>query len=220
MAVVNLLCKGRSLNNFNDLPDAQHIVLANDFDGELLQLPNLYEYISNQKIHLVLNMVNGAANGYHKMNFFKKFNVVKLIRPYLTGIRQPGTSGQMIPLSENFLEIHHKEFMHIGKKYAYDYPGTGIAAFAYTILDCSADTVNVIGLDFYDNLNYGISNYLVSCREGRDYKRDFWSREQMQENFCKLIKSRPNIQVNMITNCKTFIDEMSQIKNLNIKQIG
>ncbi len=220
MKVINLLCKGQSLNDFNNLPESDFIVLANDFDRELLQMPELYEYISKQKIHQVLNMVTGAASGYQEMSFFQTFNVVKLIRPYLTGIRQPGTSGQSIPLIENFLGMHHKEFMYTGRKYAYDYSGTGLAAFAYTILDCSADVINIIGLDFYDNLNYGISNYLVPCREGRDYKKDFWTREEMQENFCRLVKSKPNIQVNMTTLCKNFIEEMSQIENLNIKQIG
>ena len=220
MKVINLLCKGRSLANFNELPDPQLIVLVNDFDGELLRLPDLYKYISKHKLHLVLNMVSNASSGYHAMDFFQKFNVVKLIRPYTHGIRSPGSSGQNIPLEENFLNDHHKEFMYTGRKYAYDYAGTGIAAFAYTILDCSANTINVIGMDFYDNLNYGISNYLISCREGRDYKRDNWSREQMQENFCKLVKSKPHIQVNMTTSCKTFINEMHKIKNLNIKQIG
>ena len=41
----------------------------------------------------------------------------------------------------------------------------------------------------------------------------------MQENFCKLVKSKPNTQVNITTYCKTFIDEMNEIENLNIKII-
>jgi len=219
MKVINLLCKGRSLANFSELPDSQLIVLTNDFDRELQKIPSLYEYVSKHELHLVLNMVSGGASGYHDIDFFQKFNVVKLIRPYLEGIRESGSSGQNIPLEDNFLSRHHIEFMYTGRKYEYDYAGTGIAAFAHTILDCSADIINVIGMDFYDNLNYGISNYLISCPEGRDYKRDLWSREEMQENFCKLAKSKPNIQVNITTSCKTFIDEMYEIKNINIKKI-
>lgn len=220
MKVINLLCKGRSLANFSELPEAQLLVLTNDFDRELLVIPSLYDYVYKHKLHLVLNMAAGGANGFHEINFFQKFNVDKLIRPYLEGIRTPGSSGQNIPLEDNFLGKHHMDFMQKGGKYPYDYSGTGIAAFAHTILDCSADIINVIGMDFYDNLNYGISNYLSSCAEGRDYKRDHWTREQMQEHFCKLVKSKPNIQVNMITSCKTFINEMYEIKNLNIKKRG
>tara|TARA_R110000796_G_scaffold24193_1_gene69092 strand:+ start:8393 stop:9055 length:663 start_codon:yes stop_codon:yes gene_type:complete len=219
MKVINLLCRGRSLSNFGELLDPQLIVLANDFDRELLKFPSLYEYVFKHKLHLVMNMVIGATSGYHEMNFFQKFNVVKLIRPYTHGIRIPGSSNQNIPLDENFLDDHHKEFMYTGRKYAYDYAGTGIAAFAYTILDLSADVINIVGMDFYDNLNYGISNYLTPCREGGDYKKDPWTQKEMQENFCKLVKSKPNTQVNITTYCKTFIDEMNEIENLNIKII-
>tara|TARA_R110002020_G_scaffold116549_4_gene267086 strand:+ start:272 stop:940 length:669 start_codon:yes stop_codon:yes gene_type:complete len=220
MKVVNLLCKGRSLNEFDKLPDAEFVVLANDFDREISKIKSLHDYLKEQSIHQVLNMVVGSANGYHSIDFFNKFNVVKLIRPYLDGIRTPGSSGQNIPLEEHFLQSHHEEFMYTGRKYKYDYPGTGMAAFAYSILDCSADVINIIGMDFYDNLNYGISNYLVDCPEGRDYKRDFWTTKEMQENFCKLVKANPDIKINMTTMCKDFIDEMNKIKNLNINIIG
>ena len=42
----------------------------------------------------------------------------------------------------------------------------------------------------------------------------------MQSNFCRLIKSNPNIQVNMTTMCTNFIDEMENLDNLNINKIG
>jgi hypothetical protein len=168
MRVVNLLCKGRSLMEFNKLPDSEFIVLANDFDKEIIKIKTLSDYLQNQTIHQVLNMTIGGANGYHSIDFFNKFNVVKLIRPYLEGIRIPGSSG----------------------------------------------------MDFYDNLNYGVSNYLVDCPEGRDFKKDFWTLEEMQTNFCRLIKSNPNIQVNMTTMCTNFIDEMENLDNLNINKIG
>ena len=220
MKNINLLCKGPSLKYFNELPNSEFVILANDFDGEISQIKEFSDYLEKQTIHLVLNMVLGGANGYHSIDFFNRFNVVKLIRPYLEGIRVLGSSGQNILLEENFLGIHHKDFMFSGRKYPYDYAGTGIAAFAYSMLDCSADIINVIGLDFYDNLNYGISNYLVEGKEGRDYKRDFWTTEEMQENFCKLVKANSNIQVNMTTMCTNFISEMTNINNLNINRIG
>ena len=109
--------------------------------------------------------------------------------------------------------------MYEGPKYPYDYAGTGIAAFAYTMLDTQADIVNVIGLDFYDNLNYGKSNYLVPGKENRDFTRDFWKPEDMQENVRRLVNGKPNVQVNLNTICKNFIDGMEDIKNLNINII-
>ena len=155
MKTVTLLGRGPSLNYFSEIDNSDIVVLANDFDREISQIEEFSDYLKKQTIHLVLNMVVGAADGYNSIGFFENFNVTKLVRPYLNGIRVPGSSGQSIPLEENFLEDHHKYFMYEGPKYPYDYAGTGIAAFAYTMLDTQADVVNVIGLDFYDNLNYG-----------------------------------------------------------------
>jgi hypothetical protein len=219
MKIINLLCKGRSLLEFDKLPKSEFVVLANDFDKEITKMKSLSDYLGDKTIHQVLNMTIGGANGYHSIDFFNKFNVVKLIRPYLEGIRVPGSSLQNIPLEENFLGMNHKQFMYVGRKYPYDYTGTGMASFAYTLLDCSADVINIVGMDFYDNLNYGISNYLIDCPEGRDFKKDFWTIEEMQENFCKLVESKPNIQVNMTTLCKSFITKMDNLDNLNINKI-
>ena len=69
---------------------------------------------------------------------------------------------------------------------------------------CKTIFLTVIGLDFYDNLNYGKSNYLVPGKEGRDFTRDFWGPEDMQENMCRLVKGKPNGQVNLTTICKNF----------------
>ena len=83
--------------------------------------------------------------------FFDEFNVTKLIRPYVVGTRY-NDGAQDIPIENTFLDESHIPFMSIGSKYAYEYPGTGIAAIAYAILDCKFDVVNIVGLDFYDNL--------------------------------------------------------------------
>tara|TARA_R100000030_G_scaffold88709_2_gene72749 strand:- start:976 stop:1638 length:663 start_codon:yes stop_codon:yes gene_type:complete len=219
MKTVTLLGRGPSLNYFSEIDNSDIVVLANDFDREISQIEEFSDYLKKQTIHLVLNMVVGAADGYNSIGFFENFNVTKLVRPYLNGIRVPGSSGQSIPLEENFLEDHHKYFMYEGPKYPYDYAGTGIAAFAYTMLDTQADVVNVIGLDFYDNLNYGKSNYLVPGKENRDFTRDFWKPEDMQENVRRLVKGKPNIQVNLNTICKNFIDGMEDLENLKINII-
>ena len=218
MNIVNLFGRGPSLKHFKILGDCQTVVLSNNLDKEISQVEKFSEYLQDKKIHLCLNMVVGGARGYHSIDFFNRFNVTKLIRPYLEGVRVPGSSGQNIPLEETFLGKNHMEFMYTDLKYPYDYTGTGIAAFAHSLLDCSADVVNVIGIDFYNNLNYGVANYLVS--DAAEWQVDFFGENRMQENFCKLVDGHPNIQVNLNTICKDFIDGMEDIKNLNINVIG
>ena len=57
---------------------------------------------------------------------------------------------------ETFLGKNHMEFMYTDLKYPYDYTGTGLAAFAYSLLDCSARS-NI-------NLSYFKPNFVVSSK--------------------------------------------------------
>ena len=232
--IVNALLRGRSLSQFKNLGDCDLVILANDTDQEIQTIDGLKEYLIDKEINLVENMVATGAIGYHKMNFFNDYNVTKLIRPYLNGIRKPGSSGQNIPLKDNFLGDNHKEFMFgdgkVSKKYEYDYPGTGIAAIAYAVLDCKPDVLNIVGLDFYDNLFYDESNYLIKSsphththgysiegltKNNHDELRRY--QRLMQEVLCKLAERNPNVQVNLITKCKSFISKVKTLKNLKIE---
>ncbi len=220
--IINALLRGRSLKEFKNFGSCDLVVLANDMDKEIQEIDGLKEYISDKEIHLVFNMVGGAANGYHSFRFFENFNVTKLIRPYIIGDRTPGSSGQGIPLMDNFLGNHHKEFMFTGGKYSYDYPGTGIAAIAYSILDFEVEELNIVGLDFYDNLNYGLPNYLVSDVTNHSIEGDtnpIKIQKQMQNTLCDLAEHKPNTRINIFTKCKSFINRMNKIKNLKVETI-
>ena len=91
MKVVNLMGRGPSLIRFSQLPKSDHVILANDFAKEITQVDGFASYLEKQDIHLVFNMVHGGDTAYHHIDFFNKFNIVKLIRPYLNGIRVPGS---------------------------------------------------------------------------------------------------------------------------------
>jgi hypothetical protein len=238
--VTNVLLRGRSLTEFKTLDSPDIVFLVNDMDREVEEVNGLKEYLLDKEINLVFNMVTGADRGYQEIGFFETFNVTKLVRPYVTGDRQPGSSGQSINLPDEFLGEHHKKFMYEGSKYPYEYPGTGIAAIAYAILDCKFDVVNIVGLDFYDNLFYGQSNYLVQDNAGRDYWTDLSELQvknpelqtkrldlpdlddwqyKIQNTLCDLVEHKPNIQVNLKTKCKSLIPRMTTYDNLNIEVI-
>ena len=210
MKNVNLLGRGPSLKYLNVLPDSELVVLANDFDTEISQIKELSDYLKKQTIHLVLNMVVHNANGYNAINFFTEFNVVKLIRPYLNGIRVPGSSGQSIPLEENFLGDNHKEFMFQGGlKYPYDYAGTGLAAFAYTMLDTNAEVVNVLGLDFYDNLKLLFKNITTFIKKTTDGEKELAS--TMKESNKTLMDSLDSLKLMLkISDIKNNLNDLIQ----------
>ena len=233
--VTNVLLRGRSLTEFETLDSPDIVFLVNDMDREIEEVNGLKEYLLDKEINLVFNMVAGAEIGYKRINFFDEFNVTKLIRPYVVGTRY-NDGAQDIPIENTFLDESHIPFMSIGSKYAYEYPGTGIAAIAYAILDCKFDVVNIVGLDFYDNLFYGQSNYLVQDNAGRDYWTDLdeemknpelqtkrldlpdlddWQ-YKIQNTLCDLVEYKPNIQVNLKTKCKSLIPRITTYDNLNI----
>ena len=238
--IINILLRGRSLSEFNTLGPADIVFLANDMDREVEEVNGLKEYLLDKEINLVFNMVTGADRGYQEIGFFETFNVTKLVRPYVTGDREPGSSGQRINLPDEFLSEHHKQFMYKGYKYSYEYPGTGIAGVAYAMLDYKPDVVNIVGLDFYDNLYYGQSNYLVQDNAGRDYWTDLSELQvenpelqtkrldipdlddwqyKVQNTLCDLVEHKPNIQVNLKTKCKSLIPRITTYDNLNIEVI-
>ena len=170
--IINVLLRGRSLSEFNTLGPADIVFLANDMDREVEEVNGFREYLSDKEINLVFNMAAGADSGYHAIGFFETFNVTKLIRPYIADGTQPDSSRQNINLPDEFLSERHKPFMYRGDKYPYEYPGTGIAGVACAMLDYNSDVVNIVGLDFYDNLYYGETNYLVKDNAGRDFWTD------------------------------------------------
>ena len=57
MKVVNLLGRGPSLRNLSKLPQSDLVVIANDFDTEISQIQELSDYLKQQTIHLVQEML-------------------------------------------------------------------------------------------------------------------------------------------------------------------
>ena len=130
--IINMLLRGRSLEYYRDIEDEPDIVyLVNDMHREVDSVEGLKDYLLDKNINLTMSLVKGSESGFLKINFFNDFNVTRLIRPYLEGLRQ---DEQDIPMKSTFLDNIHIPFMQIGHKYPYEYPGTGIAAIADAVL--------------------------------------------------------------------------------------
>ena len=56
MKTVNLLGRGPSLKCFNEIPNAEIVVLANDFDREISQIPEFRDYLTKQTIQMNIDM--------------------------------------------------------------------------------------------------------------------------------------------------------------------
>mgnify|MGYP003115063317 CR=1 FL=1 len=233
--IINMLLRGKSLKHFEQIKDKPDVVfLVNDMHREIDKVENLREYLLDKDINLVFNFVRNSEIGLKKINFFDEFNVTKLIRPYVVGTRDDD-GAQDIPIENTFLDESHIPFMSIGSKYAYEYPGSGISGIAYAVLNCKPKVLNIVGLDFYDNLRRGESNYLVDNYIGRNYGHDLTNVEQIGEDFdeptltewqyqmqnslCDFADHIPSMKVNLWTACSKLIDRLKNQKNITIKEV-
>tara|TARA_A100001515_G_scaffold141183_1_gene137828 strand:+ start:1541 stop:2242 length:702 start_codon:yes stop_codon:yes gene_type:complete len=231
--IINMLLRGRSLEYYRDIEDEPDIVyLVNDMHREVDSVEGLKDYLLDKNINLTMSLVKGSESGFLKINFFNDFNVTRLIRPYLEGLRQ---DEQDIPMKSTFLDNIHIPFMQIGHKYPYEYPGTGIAAIADAVLTHRPSVLNIVGLDFYDNLRDGESNYLVPNFKSRDYYADYSDLEQkgdtfqeellsdwqykMQNSLCDFSDFLPKMKINLWTKCNLLIDRLKNLKNITIKEV-
>ena len=223
---ITLLARGESSAHIHKLDDANLVVIANSFGDEIQKYSSISNYLNkSNEIRLCCNGYITELDSYKNTNFFDKYNVTTLIRPYIEN--DPAVCiNNTCHLKDEFLSDIHKQWMYqrgvsapieiFGEnrmtKYEFMYPSTGIAALAYTVLNTAndGDHINIIGLDFYDN-----SNYLLSDKSTKDWGCDGY----MQEITYKLIKNHPNIKFTMLTYATKYMEKFKSLPNLNLKQM-
>ena len=212
MKSISVLCRGESLKAIKHLPKSDIVILANRFGEEIENVPGVKEYLDDAEIYLCTSGTGGELDSLKRIDFFEKYNPTKMIRPYLGEISSNIRLHNSCNLPNTFLSEAHKEYM-VPMKYPYDYSTTGIAAIGYAVLESECDTINIIGLDFYENSAYTTSQQL-NLEE--IYKTDPWIKDgNMEKFFIKFVKNNPNKQFNIITTAKTHLNELITLANVN-----
>lgn len=218
MKTITLLARGQSSQFIDGLNKPDFTVIANEFGNELEAYPKIAEYIKDSEIHICCNGWPTELDSYKRINFFDDYNVTKLIRPY-KGDDPMVNIQNSCHLPDTFLSDLHNHWMyHRGVtgpdnlKYEYSYPSTGISALAYTVLEVAedGDTVNILGIDFYEN-----SGYL----SGEVNATDWGVNGHMQEIIYKLVSAHPEITFNMISTGEKHLDDVKEIPNMNFKHV-
>ena len=218
MRVVTVFARGESAKFVDNLQKPDFTVIANEFGNEIDAYPEIGEYIKGSEVHICCNGWPTELDSYKRINFFEKYNVTKLIRPYMHD--EPRANVQnSCHLPDIFLSDLHKEWMYQRGvnlppdfKYEYSYPSTGTSTLAYTVLEVAedGDMVNILGLDFYEN-----SGYLV----GKPDATDWGVNGPMQEILYNLVSKHPLIKFNMITTATKYLDEVIELENMNFKRV-
>lgn len=213
MKSITVLCRGESIRHLDLLAPSDIAVIVNRFGDEILTYPVIAEYIKKSEIFSCTSGSSGELDSLHKIEFFDKFNVTKMIRPYLHEIADTHirlSNGCNLP--NTFLGDVHKKYMYQipNYKYPYTYPSSGVAAVAFAVLETDCDIINIIGLDFYDN-----SGYIIDERANPDWG----SKGQMQETVIKLVEDHPNKLFNIVTKATKYIDRLKELSNVNLMQV-
>ena len=229
MKTVSLLCRGPSLGYISNVPKVDHSVIVNAFHYEV-EIESIHEYLSacstvTHVLSLGAHWPNAGAN-----TIYKKYNFDKIVLPYVKEVSPPvpnhffqiqGRDG-LLPV-ENLGDINKKDMIpHMN--YALTSPSCGLDAFLYVVNELKADIVNIVGMDFYDDIGYltnslgNIRNTLPIEEANRKWAEHCNRRgdptDLMQGFFLNVIKKNPSKKFNLYTasKIKADIDNLKIIK--------
>ena len=211
MKTVTLLCRGDSLGYITSVPKANHSVIVNGFHYEA-ENEFIDEYLSaSSTVTHVLSLAayfprSGAAELYKKYNFDKiVLPYVKEVSPSIPNhfLQIEGRDG-VLPV-ENLDDIN-KEDMISHPRYAFTSPSSGLDALLYVVNQLKPDEVNIIGMDFYENIGIVGTGYFTNSigKERNDHANNELAdrhdpTDLMQDFFKKVVTKKSNIKFNMYT---------------------
>jgi hypothetical protein len=214
---VTLLCRGKSLDAIKLVPNVSHCVLVNSFHLELKKL-EVHKYVKNcSTITHILSLA--AYYPQHGANeIYSKYNFDKIVLPYVQEVRPAGNINVGLPIE--CLSDKNKDDMISTRRYKYTSPSSGMDALLYCVNDLNAKTVNMVGMDFYDNVGYFTNSY--GRHDGENNTESVMKRMQgsdhdmihMKKFFYKFIENHKDVQFNLWTYAN-----MENRDNLLIKEL-
>ena len=109
---ITLLARGESSLHIQELDTANIVVIANSFGNEIQKYDSISKYLNkSEEIRICCNGYVTELDSYKSTNFFNRYNVTKLIRPYIKddpAVRINNTCH----LENEFLSDMHKQWMY------------------------------------------------------------------------------------------------------------
>jgi len=118
---------------------------------------------------------------------------------------------------ENLDDINKKDMIS-HPRYAYTSPSSGLDALLYIVNQLKPDEVNIIGMDFYENIGIVGTGYFTNSigKERNDHGNNELANRHdptdlMQDFFKKVVTKKSNIKFNMYT-ASNFEFEVDNLK--------
>jgi hypothetical protein len=214
---ISLLCRGKSLASVNLLPNVDECIIVNAFHNEL-KIKDISDYIRNCNItHLCsLDAKSYAFEPMISMGIYEKYNINKIILPYIDDCcKSIPNYLKNIKNRKNYVDVScmsdkNKNDMSIN---------SGMNALLYCINDLGKKNINIIGLDFYENVGY------LTNSHGLEYVSDEQAIETAASNgdtteyvksfFIDLVSKNLDINFNLYTKSPTKLN----LSNLRVVKV-
>jgi hypothetical protein len=216
MKKVCVLGRGKSLLSIEDLPDDALYVTVNRYAEELDDV-RISSKLQDKKLHHVSSLSPGELDGMQKNDCFNKFDYEQLVVPYIKETCPGKKLPEFIPsktLSDNCKQYMFKrgERPDGSRRYAYSFPTSGMAAVCYATVDLDAEEINIIGIDFYDNVGYAFGSEWESDEQGIKYGED----PKMMKDFLNNFMAKfPKKHFNIFTSANF----KSELQNVNVYKV-
>ncbi len=214
---VTLLCRGTSLKNINKVQQVSHCVLVNSFHLEL-NIPDIHSYVSNCSTVTHVMSLGAHWPNYGADEIYSRYNFDKIVLPYVEEVKPHGTINVGLPVE--CLSDKNKNDMISTNRYKYTSPSAGMDALLYCVNDLAVDVVNIVGMDFYDNIGYFTNSYgrvegenntesVIKRMEGSDHDMI-----HMKDFFYKFTERHKEVQFNLWTHADIQESDNVMIKGL------
>ena len=225
---IAILCRGESLKEVKLLPDVEEYIIINGFSDEL-EMDFIKEVLTNKKITHVLSLgtlayphPSGATHGCFgamlEKDHFKKFNIERLILPYVAECLPFDANNPVLYTIKNskneYIPVHslndeNKTYMMKDHpRYKFTYPSCGMGSIGFATIDLGKKNVYIIGMDFYEKSGYLAKNveYDVIMR------RCAAEGKQLKEFLPGFVSQHPDVNFNIYT----YGNLSSNLKNFKI----
>tara|TARA_B100000287_G_scaffold342571_1_gene329312 strand:+ start:4038 stop:5579 length:1542 start_codon:yes stop_codon:yes gene_type:complete len=232
---VAVLCRGKSLQYINLLPDVDEFVIVNRF-GEELNNNSVREKIGDKPVTHILSAAPNETKTMIEGDWYKKINIKEIVMSYIKECVPGGESSYptlygndgIIPVKPSSEKIkphlwtrENDPRPNWSNKKEFDLPTTGMAGVCHASITMDADEIYICGMDFYEakyaygtemENEYGISQDIIGQKVPYGGGEETEPMKQFLTN--NLAEKLPNKRFNIYTfgNFNSYLDNLNVVK--------
>jgi len=202
-----IICRGKSSSRLDKLiPEYDTCLLVNEWQSELDRFEFISAFVKSQKN--VIHVINRDGRSLLRKEQYEEYAITHC----QLNVRQPEYSQSPLKQHLDKLDVKSKflseEMVPISKTGAGGFPSTGVLAVAHAAQVMKATSVDVVGLDFFED-DYFSHHSHSKKPEAQDYQKK--KGLVMKAYTADLLAKFPNIEFTFFTN-SSFDPNLKNVK--------